>query len=98
MDAKPKQARTRCGPIEGILRREPLRLAMSQAPQIGRLYVCRNTAPPGWAGDTVRVLGVCVEKKTARVEEMDGRYKTEGEPLYTTVVHWDDLILDPRAS
>lgn len=64
-------------------------------PAIGSLHVCRKSAGPGWAGETVEVVGVCVEKRTARVRETDtDPYENT---LYETVVDWDDLVPEARS-
>jgi hypothetical protein len=63
----------------------------ANAPEIGKTYVCRNTAPPGWAGERVVVRGVSgADQRTARVEEADRQHP----PKYETIVSWDDLVHD----
>lgn len=63
------------------------------APSVDGVYVCRDSAPPGWAGDRVVVLSVSGEQRTAKVREFDD------DQGYVTIVSFDDLVSDAeRAS
>lgn len=70
-------------------------------PEIGKRYVCRNSAPPGWSGETVEVIDVAdTGQRTARVRETvtlrdASRTVIVSETVYETVVSWNDLVPDP---
>ena len=44
-------------------------------PVVGKRYRVTQSKRPGWTGETVTCIGVCVEMRTARVKDAPCRYR-----------------------